>query len=72
MSGGRRSKVFFTFPPTHPMVGKLFVIMFECIFKFDGQIETACLQLDQVSFCNGPCITVQMIYKFTFSLREKA
>ena len=47
-------------PPT-PMVGKLFVIMFECIFKFDGQIETVhvCNLTRLVSY-NGPCITLHM------------
>ena len=34
----------------------LFLTMIENIFKFDGQIETACLQLDQVSLLNGPSI----------------
>ena len=58
---GRGSKVFFT-PPTlpTPMVGKLFLIMFECIFKFDGQIET-------VHVCNLTRLVFVMVHALLYT-----
>ena len=57
---------FFTAPHPPLMVGTLFLMMFECIFKFDGQIETVQIEivhvfnLTRLIFFNGPCITLHM------------
>ena len=57
-------------PPIHPtpppMVGTLFLMMIECIFKFDGQIEN-------VHVCNLTNVVFLMVCDmFIFNLREKS
>ena len=69
MGGGGGLK--FSLPHAHiPMVRKLFLIMFVCIFKFDGQIETVHVSnVTSLVFDNSPCITLHMTC--IFNLRQK-
>ena len=62
MGGG--SKVFFR-PLMHPspIVGTLFLMMIECFFKVDGQIETVHVcNLTRLVYFNDASITLHMTY----------